>query len=65
MDYFKSFDVALHDNLVKKMQYYTKSIYLYQMLWEPISSYISMFLLSSNGLFNSFKGAYIAQYLYQ
>lgn len=55
MDYVKSFDVALHDNLHdKKMQYYTKSIYLYQMLWEPISSYISMFLLSSGGLFNSF-----------
>lgn len=56
MDYFKSFGIPLHDDPIKKPQYYTKSIYLYQVLCEPISSYINMFLLSSNGLFNGFKG---------
>lgn len=56
MDYFKVFDVALHDNLVrKKPQHYAKSIYLHHMLSEPISSYISMFLLSSNGLLMASK----------
>lgn len=56
MDHFKVFDVALHDSLVKKnKQYYAKSIYLHHMPSEPISSYISMFLLSSNGLLTASK----------
>lgn len=56
MDHFKVFDVALHDSLVKKnKQHYAKSIYLHHMPSEPISSYISMFLLSSNGLLTASK----------
>lgn len=56
MDHFKVFDVALHDSLVKKnKQYYAKSIYLHHMPSEPISSYISMFLLSSKGLLTASK----------
>lgn len=56
MDHFKVFDVALHDSLVKKnKQHYAKSIYLHHMPSEPISSCISMFLLSSNGLLTASK----------
>lgn len=60
-DDFKSLDVALHDKLVKPPQYDAKSIYQEQMLREPISSYISMFLLSPNGLFNGLKGVEAVQ----
>lgn len=41
--------------LKKNKQYYAKSIYLHHMPSEPISSYISMFLLSSNGLLTASK----------